>query len=205
MNGAYLTVAGRIRQELIDLQRLVDRTMRIWEFGLTAENDFYVDAAALNLHGFYAGLERVFELIADGIDQSKPDGPAWHQDLLRQMTSEVPGIRPAVLTTETRDQLDRFRGFRHVVRNVYTVHLDPQQISILIDQLTPTAVAMAHELRRLPIFWNPWQKVTPIEESACGGIASCIDTISLPCILSCAANRSIGCGNLARYRYPAVH
>jgi hypothetical protein len=152
MNGSYLTVAGRIRQELAELEQLTDRTRQIWEHGKTATNDFHVDAAALNLHGFYAGLERVFELIADSIDQIKPDGPAWHQDLLRQMAAEVPGVRPAVLTAETRSRLDRFRGFRHVVRNVYTIHLDPEQVGLLIGQLAPTAVAVTAELHRFADF-----------------------------------------------------
>ncbi|WP_416672242.1 ribonuclease toxin HepT-like protein [Egbenema bharatensis] len=44
----------------------------------------------------------------------------------------IPSVRPAVLSFETRDRLDRYRGFRHVVRNVYTFNLDPEQIGLLI-------------------------------------------------------------------------
>jgi len=31
-------------------------------------NALYLDSAALNLHGFYSGLERLFELIARHVD-----------------------------------------------------------------------------------------------------------------------------------------
>lgn len=46
-------------------------------------------------------------------------------------------VRPAVISTELRDRLDRYRGFRHVVRNVYTFSLDPDQVEILVRQLRP--------------------------------------------------------------------
>ena len=55
-----------------------------------------MDAAALNLHGFYAGIERLLEVMADGTDRAKPAEPAWRRELLQQMTAETPGVRPAV-------------------------------------------------------------------------------------------------------------
>jgi len=52
---------------------------------------------ALNLHAFYSGIERLFELIARDIDQCVPDGEMWHRDLIKQMTKEINGVRPAVV------------------------------------------------------------------------------------------------------------
>jgi hypothetical protein len=146
MSGIYRTIAGRIRVELQELARVVERTGRIWQQALAATDDYYVDATALNLHGFYAGLERLLEIIADGVDQAKPAGAHWHDDLLRQMGAEVPGVRPPVLSQETRERLDRYRGFRHVVRNVYTYNLDPEQIGVLVKQMTPTMTRVSQEL-----------------------------------------------------------
>jgi len=54
----YLTVAGRIRREIGELERVVARVVRIWE-AHPSEEGYHVDAVALNLHGFYAGLERI--------------------------------------------------------------------------------------------------------------------------------------------------
>ena len=76
----------------------------------------------------------------------KPSGPHWHQELLRQMAAEIPGVRPPVLSLETRDRLDRYRGFRHVVRNVYTFNLDAEQIEVLVRQLSPTMEQTSQEL-----------------------------------------------------------
>ena len=144
MNGIYRTIAGRIRAESQDLARVVERTDRIWQQALTSGDDYYVDATALNLHGFYAGLERLLEIIADGVDQAKPGGAHWHDELLRQMAAEIPGVRPPVLSQETRERLDRYRGFRRVVRNAY--NLDPEQIGVLVKQLAPTMARVAQEL-----------------------------------------------------------
>ena len=146
MNGIYRTIAGRIRVDLQELARVVERTGRIWQQALAATDDYYVDATALNLHGFYAGLERLLEIIAEGVDQAKPAGAHWHDDLLRQMGAEVPGVRPPVLSQETRERLDRYRGFRHVVRNVYTYNLDPEQVGVLVKQLAPTMARVSQEL-----------------------------------------------------------
>jgi hypothetical protein len=112
MKEIYLTVSGRIRSELQEIQRMTSRIATIWEEAENSSGDYYVDAAALNLHGFYAGMERIFEVIADGIDRSKPSGQDWHQELLRQIAAEIPGVRPAVISNELRNQLDRYRGFR---------------------------------------------------------------------------------------------
>jgi hypothetical protein len=68
------------------------------------------------------------------------------------MASELPGIRPALLREETRNRLDTYRGFRHVVRNVYTFHLDPEQIGLLIRRLRPTMSAVSADLMQFISF-----------------------------------------------------
>jgi hypothetical protein len=55
MKETYLAVAGRIRSEVQELNRVVERTQSIWQEATGDEEDYHVDAAALTLHGFYAG------------------------------------------------------------------------------------------------------------------------------------------------------
>jgi hypothetical protein len=58
----------------------------------------------------------------------------WHLLLLEQMTKDVPGIRPAVISTETGTRLDEYRRFRHVVRNyVYTHRFDLTKLGKLVN------------------------------------------------------------------------
>lgn len=91
-------------------------------------DDLYLDGVALNLHSFYSGLERLFELIALNIDGIKPDSETWHRELLKQMSSEVNQVRPAVISNSTFVKLDTYRGFRHVARNVYSINFDPMKV-----------------------------------------------------------------------------
>lgn len=123
-------IATRMRQELGAIERLAVRAARAMELARqrSTEQDFYLDSVALSLHDIYTGLERVFQQIAAGVDEDVPSGEAWHEALLRQMAAERPPRRPAVITEATRDALDNFLRFRHVVRNVYAFEFDGKAI-----------------------------------------------------------------------------
>jgi len=113
----------------------IKRAQEGWRRAQRSADDFYLDSVALNLHGFYAGLERLFELIAATVDGTVPRGANWHQMLLEQMATEVSHVRPAVISEETRAALDEYRGFRHVVRNVYTFKFDPMKLQKLVEEV----------------------------------------------------------------------
>ena len=137
MSSIYRELVERIRGELLDLESVVERTQRSWAHvqEVTSEQDIYLDSVALNLHGFYSGLERLFELIARHVDRSVPGGHTWHRDLLHRMSEEEKGVRPAVISHDTASSLDEFRRFRHLVRNVYTTNLEPERIVGLMRSL----------------------------------------------------------------------
>jgi len=134
-SGDYRAAAARIRQELPVLGVVASRAIGAWAAVTGGDDDYLVDAAALNLHGFYAGLERVFTVVAERVDGSVPRGANRHQELLRQMAVELTGTRPAVLDAALSARLEDYRGFRHVVRNAYAQKLDPQRIGALVADL----------------------------------------------------------------------
>jgi hypothetical protein len=138
MTKRYLALSGRIRQELCEIAMVIDRTEIGWRHLQQSGDDFYLDSVALNLHSFYTALEKLFELIATTIDQVKPQGENWHQELLRQMAIEIELVRPAVISKETRNILDEYRGFRHIVRNVYSLTLSATRIEPLVMNLRDT-------------------------------------------------------------------
>jgi hypothetical protein len=142
--GAVLS--GRIRDELLELAGVVDRAEQGWKKAKTKHDDYYLDGVALNPHGFYSGLEHIFERIASSVDESIPSGSNWHQELIRQMNIEVSGVRPAVISTELRIALEEYRGFRHIVRNVYTYQVNPEKLERLILTLRETLSRAEREL-----------------------------------------------------------
>lgn len=74
MNEQLLNLAQRIPNELSELERLVKRAQEGWRRIQQFSDDLYLDGVALNLHSFYSGLERLFELIAIVIDHKLPQG-----------------------------------------------------------------------------------------------------------------------------------
>ncbi len=135
MSDEYVALMGRLEQTLFDLDRVVSRTEKQMKQAVATNDDAYLDAAALNLHGFYAGVERAFEDIAQTMSEALPSGSHWHQNLLLQMSNELSGIRPAIITVQTRYCLDEYRQFRHVVRNVYTLNFRLSSIQSLVTDL----------------------------------------------------------------------
>ncbi len=136
MIPGYQVLAARIQAEVEDLDRSVRRAERAWQAAQRAgaDQDMFVDSAALNLHGFYAGVERLCEAVALQLDGSLPKGEAWHRDLLGQMTLDLPGLRPPVISVAVTQWLDEYRRFRHVVRNVYAESLDPLRVGELVKR-----------------------------------------------------------------------
>lgn len=50
------------------------------------------------------------------------------------MTKEVTEVRPAVISDSSYAGLDELRGFRHVVRNIYTFKFNPYKLDKLVTQ-----------------------------------------------------------------------
>ena len=154
MIGRYAVLAGRIRQDLAAIGRVVQRVEQARQAARrdTPERSLFVDSAALNLHDVYTGLERLFEQIASVVDRSVPSARDWHRELLRQMTVDVPGLRPPVLSAETAAAIDEYRRFRHVVRNVYAFELDEERVDDLARSLGPTFERISADLRAYATF-----------------------------------------------------
>jgi hypothetical protein len=137
MIPSYLLLRQQIENEMDNVERAIAHTERSMAGALQhpADQDIYVASAALNLQSVYTGIERIFQLVAERIEQSVPASERWHTDLLSQMSLELPGLRPAVIRATTRDDLDDYRSFRHRIRHVYTYHIDPAKVAALVDRL----------------------------------------------------------------------
>jgi len=72
VSNRLLKLSNRIQSEVVDLESVIDRIKEAWRRSKDSGDDYYLDSVALNLHGFYSGLERIFELIATSVDISKP-------------------------------------------------------------------------------------------------------------------------------------
>ena len=95
-------------------------------------SNYVVRAGGSILHDFYTGIEKIFESIAKEVDNRLPMGEEWHSELLHQMTLDIPGLRPPVITASTEKKLREYLGFRHLFRKRYGFELDWQRLKKLL-------------------------------------------------------------------------
>ena len=106
-----------------------------------------VEAAALRLHSFYAGVERSLLLVSRVVNGGTPArGEGWYRRLLERMALESDS-RPAVLRERTQQRLLDYLRFRHLVRNLYADELRPEPIALLIRDLPAVWEALAADLQ----------------------------------------------------------
>jgi len=63
-----------------------------------------------------------------------------------QMNVEMPELRPAVISDSSYEMLNDYRGFRHVVRNIYTYNFDPMKLHGLVEKCTGLFLQVKEEL-----------------------------------------------------------
>jgi len=165
MNTEIGALSGRLQQALLDIERVAARTEALLKKARASQDTDFYDAIALNLHAFYTGVEAMFEDIARTLDGAIPSGPNWHQELLQQMGAEIADVRPPVIQLETRYCLDEYRGFRHLVRNLYTFNLRPTRIAELSDDLRGCFEAVERDVRQFVAALQDLDRPTDKEES----------------------------------------
>lgn len=65
----------------------------------------------------YASFEKAAEAVLDFVDEPKPSGRRWHEDLLTMVLS--PTVRRPALAPGLLDALHELRRFRHVAIHAY--------------------------------------------------------------------------------------
>jgi hypothetical protein len=141
-----LKEARRIRDELKQVETIVSHSERDWEKFVLTGDDAYLKAVAYDLHGFYTGIERIFESVVDTVDGHFPQGDSWHKELLLQMGKEIKGVRPALLSGASLSLLDQYMRFRHRIRNIYSFNLIPERVKALVENLPDVFQRVSSEI-----------------------------------------------------------
>jgi len=104
-------------------------------------------SVAMLLTEIYLGAENLMRQVAKHLGEALPSGKTWHQELLAQLSSDVPELRPALFSASTRTMLDEFRRFRHVVHHAYAIVLDWDQMSKLLAQADSALEGMIADIQ----------------------------------------------------------
>jgi hypothetical protein len=109
-------------------------------------SNYVLRAGGSILHDFYTGIEKISENIAKEIDQRVPMGEEWHSELLHQMTLDMPGLRPPIISAHTGKKLREYLGFRHLFRKRYGFELDWEKIKRLLVRIPQVLSTLKKEI-----------------------------------------------------------
>lgn len=135
-------LAAEIASELESLSRLEEQSADAPQ----GDDTFSLRARGSILHDFYSGIERVFVRIAEELNGGVAQGEQWHQQLVKDMSLEIPEVRPAVIDQELARSLGDFRRLRHVFRNVYGFALEDQRMRPLEERLPAVLAAFRRQV-----------------------------------------------------------
>ncbi|MCS6806728.1 MAG: hypothetical protein RMM98_08540 [Acidobacteriota bacterium] len=82
------------------------------------------------------------------INGGRPRTFDWQIRLLQSMALDVPQVRPAVMSLSLEKQLAEYLGFRHVVRNIYGLELDPDRIARLVQKINQVSAQLTSEIEQ---------------------------------------------------------
>lgn len=132
---------ARINEELGNISTLIEELEQKELYQRTdgfLNDSFFVRSIGSVLHDFYVAAENTIKIICSELDEKLPEGSNWHLLLLKQASLDIPGVRPAVISERTTTNLEKYRAFRHVFRNVYGYNLDSKRIRELLLELPET-------------------------------------------------------------------
>lgn len=92
-----------------------------------------LESLAYKLHNLYCAFEDLFKTVARHFENRVEDIARYHKELLRKMTLQIEGVRPALLSEEAFKALDELRAFKHFFRHAYAYELKYQKIKLVLE------------------------------------------------------------------------
>ena len=136
-------LAAEIESELASLDEL-EREIT----NAPQQDDIYsLRARGSILHDFYNGIERIFVRIASELNGGVPQAEQWHRELVKNMTLDIPEVRPAVIDMTLAGVLGEYLRFRHIFRNVYGSVLEAERLRSLERRLPVTLAAFRERVQ----------------------------------------------------------
>ena len=120
---------AELRQDydIIELNYAKNREMTERITASEERGEYEYAALGYTLHNLYNALEAYFLRVAKFFENNL-DESEWHRSLVRRMTLEISGVRPALFDREFALRIDELMRFRHLFRNLYQAPLIPEKV-----------------------------------------------------------------------------
>lgn len=155
MKSPFELLINQIKEEKLKIERVITEFIEFKEkIGEQIPSKFDMAVFGNIIANFYSGVENIFEYIAKEIDSDLSSGKDWHIKLLDSMSQEIVGVRPAVISKETKDKLSRYLKFRHKFRHMYFFDFNWEEMDTLLEELIRTKEQLFLELNIFEQFLN---------------------------------------------------
>lgn len=142
------------RVALVVLRREIEADCAVANDAANLANDRFMgreprdlEATAYQLVRLYNAIEQAALRLAKAFENQMDDESAWHAELMRRLTLDIPDIRPAVFDKSDLVHLRELRGFRHVIVHAYDLLLEPNRLEVVLNHATKVMQVLPLRLR----------------------------------------------------------
>lgn len=107
---------------------------------------------SMRIQQFYTAIEDLFKQIAKAFENHIENMSNFHKELLIRMNTEVPTIRPSVISNQSLLMLDKVRAFRHFVRHAYDCELNESELLTIQNRLKKEFAYIESDLKKFRFF-----------------------------------------------------
>jgi hypothetical protein len=143
----YAILLGYFDKQLLFTKRLYDDIVKV-DVSVFEKRFVF----AMRVQQFYTALEDLFKQIAKAFENHIENMSNYHKEMLTRMNTEIPKIRPAVISKQSLILLDKIRAFRHFIRHAYDCELDEKELLLIQNRLKKEYLSVEDDLQRFRLF-----------------------------------------------------
>ncbi len=143
----YSILLGYFDKQLVVMNRLYKEST-----GIDVSNYERRFMFAMKVQQFYTALEDLLKQIAKSFENHIDTMTNFHKELLIRMNTEIPKIRPAVISHQNYIFLDKLRAFRHFILHAYDCELNENELLLIQKKLEEDYPSLQSELQSFRSF-----------------------------------------------------
>lgn len=139
----HAQLVAEIKHEMTQLERTHQQLETRAQHALEGRAE---RVALAQLQRFYRHCERILDLLL--WERQDARGMNWRHDLLCDAARHMAGLRPALISMQTRTELNRLLFLRNRVKNIYGYEPHPKCLTTLVGEATVLYPRLLQELTR---------------------------------------------------------
>ncbi|MFH0798589.1 MAG: hypothetical protein V2A66_00200 [Pseudomonadota bacterium] len=121
-----------VNAQLVEIERIYARI----EERARGKGPAELEGLSYWLHNLYCAFEDIFKLVAAAFENHVSMDGGYHVELLKRMSVSIEGVRPALISADSRALFDNLRAFRHLLRHAYMYDLDERKVRAVFEDAT---------------------------------------------------------------------